>query len=85
MAGGPGPRLEPLAELPPEISERPSQLSESGWSGPSVHVTTTQSISFYDPFHPAEEETEGPGGPVTCLISHYHRLPNSTGHLHKHT
>lgn len=72
MGCGPRPRLEPLVAIPPEISERPSQLSESGWSGPSVHVKITQSNSFYDPFQPAEEDTEGPSGPVTCLISHCH-------------
>lgn len=57
---GPRPRLEPLAVIPPEISERPSQLSESGWSGPSVHVKITQSNSFYDP------EASGTQAPSIC-------------------
>lgn len=29
----------------------------------------TLSFSFYYPFHPAEEVTEVPSGPVTCLMS----------------
>lgn len=29
-------------------------------------LMATLSFSFYYPFHPAEEDTEVPSGPVTC-------------------
>lgn len=64
------------ARAPGGDSTRDQQTSFSAkrvWvEWPVCPCQITQSNSFYDPFPPAEEETEGPSGPVTCLIPHCH-------------
>lgn len=44
--------------------QHPLQLRKHGLDQPKSQVC--------DPAHSAKEETEGPSGPGTCLISHVH-------------